>query len=101
MQRLCIIASAKEPDFIIFLPTFYLPSEKPGTKDVNKEQVSVAPFRPEWMLHPVPAFPGELTLFVRPIVQLGAALENMIAYAKQEAQWLVSAIAAGEHYCLF
>ncbi|KAL8982261.1 MAG: hypothetical protein Q9205_003171 [Flavoplaca limonia] len=83
-----IIASAKEPDYVVLLPAFYLPAAKPrknakGSKDKEEnESISITPFRPMWMLHQVPAFPGEYTLFIQPVTQLGKALDDMMAVIK-------------------
>lgn len=89
-----IIASTKEPNYVVILPAFCLPPAKPRHKnekddvirdeeikeEITNEAINITTFRPMWMLHQVPPFPGEYTLFIQPITQLGKALDDMMAF---------------------
>ncbi|KAL8837173.1 MAG: hypothetical protein Q9170_002634 [Blastenia crenularia] len=57
-----IIASAKDPDFIVLLPCYYLPS---AISSNGAEAIYMPPIRPEWTLHPVPAFAREYNPYTR------------------------------------
>ena len=91
-----IIASAKEPDYVVLLPAFYLPAaklrknSKDGEAKEVHEDINITSFRPMWMLHQVPTFPGEYTLFIQPVTQLGKALDDMMAVIESRSiQWSV------------
>ncbi|KAI4238425.1 MAG: hypothetical protein LQ349_001105 [Xanthoria aureola] len=60
-----ILCNPAEPDFVIFLPFYYVPglTTWEETREANEKKetiVSMPPFRPEWSLHPAPPFPSEI-----------------------------------------
>ena len=84
--QVVIFATPKDPDFIAFLPMHYLSSLR-STKIKNEVLVSLPKFRPQWTLHPLPAFPPELVPFLVPVSQLGVACGNTRDYIKGTDVW--------------
>ena len=74
-----IITTPKEPDFVILLPAHYIRQKKEAHKD-GSANFFTRGFRPLWTLHPLPAFPPELTPFVLPLSELGQAVADMRDY---------------------
>ena len=76
-----IISAAKDPNFIVFLPTYYI--RRPLLEGRAKDKTTCIyskPFRPYWTLQQLPAFPPELAPFMIPISSVGQALANMRAF---------------------
>ena len=74
-----IIVSPKEPDFVILLPVQYLRQRK----DAGQGKETIFNFTGDrilWKLHPLPAFPSQLTPFVLPFSGLGQAVADMRDY---------------------
>ncbi|KAL9035862.1 MAG: hypothetical protein Q9180_004622 [Flavoplaca navasiana] len=74
--KVLILATPKEPDFLVVLPYNYVP-RNPKDHENESTGIYMPPFRPEWALHPAPAFPAEYGPFIVHITYLGQALKNM------------------------
>lgn len=90
-RRTCqavIITTPKEPQFVVLLPVYYLRQREVGGK---KSTICWFPGpRPMWTLHPLPAFPPELTPFILPFPGLPQALADARDYSTGSAtQWSV------------
>ena len=82
-----LIASVKDPDFVVLLPCWYIPKIRNGKPDTGDRQpIDAQNIRPLWTLYPLPAFPAEYTPFLLPVTRLGKALYNMRAFAIGETE---------------
>ena len=76
-----IVTTPKEPDFAILLPMYYLRQKKQTVHRDGSANFHTRGYRPLWTLHPLPAFPPELTPFVFPFSELEQALADMRDYS--------------------
>ena len=89
-----IIMSPEEPDFAMLLPVRYLCETKEAHyfADGGAHYTFIGS-RPLWTLHPIPAFPPELTPFVLPFSGLREAVGDMRDYATGSVNhWLVTRV---------
>ncbi len=84
-RKLCqaiILPSAQDPDYVALLPLEYLCR---NGSDKTTNDTRGLPH--QWLLHPLPAFPPELTPAVLPLSQLQSALANLRAFAQGSGLW--------------
>lgn len=77
-RRTCqalIILSPREPNFCVFLPVYYL-RQRRSPADFRVD-FRIRGFQPLWTLHPLPAFPPDLTPFVTPLSKLKQTVIDM------------------------
>ena len=88
-----IITNPKEPNFVIVLPIQHLHGiEKTVRPDTSTDYIFTGP-RPLWTLHPLPAFPPQLTPFVLPLTSLPKAIDDMRGYATGSMEhWSVNPV---------
>lgn len=97
-----ILCNPAEPDFVIFLPFYYVPglTTWEETREANEKKetiVSMPPFRPEWSLHPAPPFPSEYVPYITPVRLLGEALKDMRLFIQgKHSQWQVRLGSVGD-----
>ena len=89
-----IIASPQEPNFVILLPVRYLRRIKKASRTPEGDAAyTFGGPRPLWTLHPIPAFPPQLTPFVLPFAGLREAIADMRDYATGSVDhWLVTRV---------
>lgn len=80
-----ILSSAQEPNYVALVPMQYvypMKSDKGGSPVYY-----TSGFAYHWILHPLPAFPPELTPFILPLSQLASALANLRTFAQGSGSW--------------
>ena len=80
-----ILSSTQEPNYVALVPMQYL---YPEESDKGGPQLYyTSGFAHHWILHPLPAFPPELTPFILPLSQLASALANVREFAQGSRLW--------------
>ena len=80
-----ILTAAGDPDFIAVIPTHYLREKSIVSVRRNKDSVWIFwTVRPSSMVHPLPAFPDEVSPFMMPLEAYPDAQSNIEAFARGE-----------------
>lgn len=75
-----ILSSAQESDYVALVPMQHLYQK--GSDKGGQDCHYTSGFAHHWILHPLPAFPPELTPTILPLSQLASALVNLRAFAQ-------------------
>lgn len=82
-----IIITPKEPNFVIVLPVQFFRRREKVCHEADTD-FYFSGLRVSWTLHPLPAFPPELTLFVLPFSDMEQAVADMRDYSTGSAsEW--------------
>lgn len=87
-----ILTSAAEPDYIAFIPAFYFHDKRTVAYLSTAGNLDAAfwSVRAAWTVHPLPAFPLELSPCMLPLGKIKAALSNFYAFASGDIDcWYV------------
>ena len=88
-----ILSSAQEPNYVALVPLQHF------SRTFGKSDHHFSGFPHHWILHPLPAFPPELTPTILPLSQLASALANLRAFAQGSGSWYMDMLVVNLSKC--